>query len=154
MSILRKLIAQWRYPKPAPLSEDSGRAKRGVYGEALAAHFLATTLGYRIILRNWKIPKGLKGELDLICRDEASLVFVEVRSRHQDSPVSGVQSVNKRKRAVLARAIKAYLKSMRRPPKHFRFDIIDIALSNKGEGTVRHYKNVRLFHKHFSVYKN
>jgi hypothetical protein len=43
------------------------------------------------------------------------------------------------------------LKQLKKPPKHFRFDIIDVSICKGGRGELRHYPNVPLFHKHFSV---
>lgn len=49
----------------------------GAAGEAAAARHLAAQ-GLRILMRNFRV-KG--GEIDLVCRDGTTTVFVEVRSR-------------------------------------------------------------------------
>jgi len=49
----------------------------------------------------------------------------------------------------LQRACKNYLKQLQNPPKHFRFDVIDVTLIEGQRGEVRHYTNVPLFHKHY-----
>lgn len=53
------------------------RREIGAAAEARAAQHLATQ-GLRLLVRNFRV-KG--GEIDLICRDGADTVFVEVRSR-------------------------------------------------------------------------
>ncbi|MFO8026473.1 MAG: YraN family protein [Opitutales bacterium] len=125
----------------------SSRAERGRYGEDLAERFCRKELGYRILTRNWRSKKD---ELDLVCMDQDVLVFVEVRARSKDALVSGYASVNARKKKVLQRACKSYLKQLQNPPKHFRFDVIDVSLEEGTCGEVRHYANVPLFHKHYT----
>ncbi len=49
----------------------------GVDGETLVASFLQDQ-GVTIIARNWRIKEG---EIDLVARDGATLLFVEVKSR-------------------------------------------------------------------------
>ena len=132
------------------LPENSTRAQRGTFGEDLAADYCKRKLGYQLIVRNWRYKRD---EVDLICRDGAVLVFVEVRARAEDALVSGFHSVGKRKKEVLRRGYKNYLNQLQNPPKHFRFDIIDVAISNSGSGEVRHYANVPLFSKHYSAQK-
>ena len=133
---------------PRALSPGSTRAERGAYGEDLAAAYCRRELGYRQIARNWRYKRD---ELDLICRDGEVLVFVEVRSRSSSALVSGFHSVGRKKKAILQRACRNYLKQLQNPPKHFRFDVIDVALSKGGQGEVRHYANIPLFQKHYSA---
>ncbi|WP_269524371.1 YraN family protein [Coraliomargarita parva] len=131
-----------------PLPPDSSRAARGRYGEDRAADYCRRQLGYRIIARNWRYKRD---ELDLICRDGEVLVFVEVRLRKASAKVSGYHSVDRKKKAVLKRACMNYLRRLPSPPKHFRFDVIDAALSDDGRAEVRHFANVPLFPKHYTA---
>jgi putative endonuclease len=128
------------------LPPGAGKAERGRFGEDLAAAHCRAR-GYRIVRRNWR--RG-RDEIDLVCRDGRELVFIEVRARAESALVPGYFTVDRRKKKVLRRACTAYLRSLRKPPAHFRFDIIEVALSMDGAGTVRQYENVPLFHKHFS----
>jgi len=133
------------------LPEESERSRRGKLGEDLAADYCKCELGYQVIIRNWTCKKD---EIDLICREGEVLVFIEVRARSETALVSGYYSVDRRKKAILRRVCTNYLRQLKTPPKHFRFDIIDVSICKKGEGTVRHYPNVPLFHKHFSAQRN
>ncbi len=133
------------------LPEDSTRAQRGTFGEDLAADHCRRVLGYRQIVRNWRYQRD---EIDLICQDGDVLVFVEVRARAETALVSGFHSVDRHKKKVLQRGCGNYLKQLRKPPKHFRFDIIDVSICKGGRGEVRHYPNVPLFHKHFSAQRS
>ena len=79
------------------------------------------------------------------------LVFIEVRARSEDALVSGYHSIDRRKKKILRRVCSRYLQRLKEPPKHFRFDIIDVSICKEGNGVVRQYSNVLLFNKHFSV---
>lgn len=140
-------IADRLLRKQSRLPAGSSRAERGRYGEDLAADYCRKELGYRLQARNWRSGKD---ELDLVCVDKDVLVFIEVRARSKDALVSGYASVDGHKKKVLQRACKSYLKQLQNPPKHFRFDIIDITLAEEERGNVRHYANVPLFHKHYT----
>ncbi len=149
MNIIHHLLERiFGYSKKLPA--ESTRAERGQFGENLAADYCKRKLGYKVIVRNWRHKRD---EVDLICRDGAVLVFIEVRARSENALVSGYHSVGKHKKEVLQRAYKNYLKQLQNPPKHFRFDIIDVAISNSGSGAVRHYTNVSLFNKHYTAQK-
>ncbi|MGK0310389.1 MAG: putative endonuclease [Lentimonas sp.] len=130
------------------LPAESTRAQRGQFGEDLAAEYCQRELGYRVIIRNWSCKKD---EIDLICQDGEVLVFIEVRARSENALVSGYYSVDRHKKKILRRVFRNYLRRLKEPPKHFRFDIIDVSICKKGKGDVRHYSNVSLFNKHFSV---
>jgi len=147
VNIIHRICERF-FSSPRYLPENSTRAQRGTFGEDLAADYCKRKLGYKLIVRNWRYKRD---EVDLICRDGAVLVFVEVRARAENALVSGFHSVGKHKKEVLQRGYKNYLNRLQNPPKHFRFDIIDIAISNKGSSKVRHYANVPLFSKHYSA---
>jgi putative endonuclease len=69
----------------------------------------------------WLLERGLVfvernyrcrgGEIDLIMREQHSLVFVEVRARAQASTVSAIDSVGAAKQRRLAHAVRHYLAS-------------------------------------------
>jgi putative endonuclease len=107
-------------------------ARAGEAGERAAeAHLRAA--GLRVLARNWRNPADLREEIDLVCEEPAGgaagsiLVFVEVKARAADARVGGYHAVNRRKKAVLLRACRAYLARLRPPPRHVRFDIVEVA---------------------------
>jgi putative endonuclease len=122
-----------------------------VRGEALAARFLRRERGYEIVARNWRNPRDRREELDLICRDGAVLVFVEVKARSEGSLVPGYHAVDWRKKRVLLRACAAYLRQLRPPPTTYRLDVVEVVLP-RGDGSdvpvVNHFENIPLFPKH------
>lgn len=132
------------------LGSPSGGA--GHEGELLAADWLRRERGFSIVVRNWRNPADRREELDLVCRDGEALVFVEVKARAADALVPGYHAVTRRKKRVLERAARAYLRSLRECPRTFRFDVVEIGLAS-GDTTARpkilHFENVPLFPKHY-----
>ena len=147
MSIFDK-VRELFYVRPKKLASNSTPAERGQYGEDLAADYCKRTLGFKVIARNWRHKRD---ELDIVCLDAGVLVFVEVRARAADALVGGYHSIDTHKKRVLQRGSKAYINQLQNPPKHVRFDVIDVSLSDEGEGDVRHYGNVPLFSKHYTT---
>ena len=147
MSIFNK-VRELFYGRPEKLASNSTRAERGQYGEDLAAAYCKHTLGFQVIARNWCYKRD---ELDIVCVDAGVLVFVEVRARAANALVGGYHSIDAHKKQVLQRGSKAYINQLQNPPKHVRFDVIEVSLSDDGEGDVRHYGNVPLFSKHYTT---
>jgi putative endonuclease len=147
MSIFNKVSGLF-YGRPEKLASDSTWGERGQYGEDLAVDYCKHTLGFKVIARNWRHKRD---ELDIVCLDAGVLVFVEVRARAADALVGGYHSIDTHKKRVLQRGSKAYINQLQNPPEHVRFDVIDVSLSDEGEGDVRHYGNVPLFSKHYTT---
>jgi putative endonuclease len=109
-----------------------GNSELGVAGERAAeAHLRAN--GLRVLVRNWRNPADEREEIDLVCEEPAgpgdvaaALVFVEVKARAAGARVAGYHAVNRRKKAVLLRACRAYLARLRPPARHVRFDIVEV----------------------------
>ena len=91
----------------------------GAAAETLAAEYL-TRQGLAIVARNFRTRAG---EIDLIARDGATLVFVEVRMRRAASHGGAVESITAAKRRRLVAAANGYLAMLRREPP-CRFDAI------------------------------
>jgi putative endonuclease len=147
MSIFDK-VCELFSGRPKKLASNSTRAERGQYGEDLAVAYCKHTLGFQVIARNWRYKRD---ELDIICVDAGVLVFVEVRARAANALVGGYHSIDAHKKQVLQRGSKAYINQLQNPPKHVRFDVIEVSLSDDGEGDVRHFGNVPLFSKHYTT---
>ena len=129
---------------PSAAEENSGAR-----GEAAAAEFLQRAQAFSIVARNWRNPRDLREEIDLVARDGEVLVFVEVKTRAAAALVSGFHSVNARKKAVLRRAATAYLRTLQHPPVTFRLDVVEVVFAPGGAADVRHFANVPLFPKYF-----
>ena len=96
-------------PHPAPLVGDGPRPERqvafrlGLSAESRAAALLVAK-GFRILARRWKSPLG---ELDIVARRRALLVFVEVKARERLDDAAW--SVTPRQRARITGAAEAWL---------------------------------------------
>ncbi len=120
---------------------DTGRS-----GERAAEKFLRREKKHRILARNWRSGRD---ELDLVSRDGEVLVFVEVKTRQADALVPGYYTVDDRKKKALKRACYAYLKQLRKKPRTFRFDVVEIGIAAGAEPVVYHFENIPLFPKGF-----
>jgi putative endonuclease len=76
------------------------RQRIGQNAEAAAVSLLQSH-GLAILLRNYR---GKVGELDIVARDERTLVIVEVRARASDRFGGAAASVNARKQAKIRKA--------------------------------------------------
>ena len=90
----------------------------GAAGEERAARHLAAQ-GLRVLARNFRV-KG--GEIDLVCRDGATLVFVEVRLRRNAAYGGAAASITATKQRRLILAARHYL--ARVPDTPCRFDCV------------------------------
>jgi putative endonuclease len=94
----------------------------GAEAEARAAEFLQRK-GHRIVARNW-CCRG--GEIDLVCDDKGTLVFVEVRARASARHGAPVETVGDIKRRRLVRAAAQYLAARGDANVACRFDVVAI----------------------------
>lgn len=97
----------------APKDTTSGAA-----AEALAADWLSRR-GLKVVERNFRVRGG---EIDLVCRDGKTLVFVEVRLRRNRDFGSAADSITPQKRQRLLLAAQHYL--LRHPGVDARFDCV------------------------------
>ena len=77
----------------------------GASAEAIAAAYLARQ-GLQLLARNWRVRGG---ELDLVCSDGATLVFVEVRLRRTAGFGGAAASITGLKQRRLILAARHYL---------------------------------------------
>ncbi len=93
----------------------------GERGEGLAAGFLKKK-GYKILVQNFRTRIG---EIDIIARDNMTLVFVEVKTRESLEYGRPFESVNIHKRRKIANVALLYLKKLREIPP-CRFDVVSV----------------------------
>jgi len=108
----------------------------GDRGENLAARFLRDA-GYKIIQRNFRCELG---EVDIIARQQKTLVFVEVKTREADEPEPEVQ-VNAFKMNQLTKVAKYYLARYGTPQPAARFDVVAVVWPTGREPIIRHTPN-------------
>lgn len=97
----------------------------GRKGEDLAASYLRD-LGWEILARNYRTKLG---EIDLVCRDRNSIVFIEVKTRTETDFARPDQSVTQRKQAKLRRLVEEYLAKHGQESAEVRFDVVGVTLS-------------------------
>ncbi len=81
---------------------------------------LLEAAGYRILERNVRVPGG---EIDVVCLDGRTLVFVEVKQRSGAAFGSALHGVDAPKRKRLRRAAADYAQIVA-PAARFRFDVV------------------------------
>ena len=91
----------------------------------MAARFLRSH-GYKILYRNFRAHRG--GEVDVVCRDGDTLVFVEVKTRTSELFGRPADAVNKAKQELITRGAMAWLRMLDRPGILFRFDIVEVVV--------------------------
>ena len=104
----------------------------GAVGEELACQFLRHE-GFKTLVRNYTCPLG---EIDLICRDGDTLVFVEVKARRSDSAGEPLESITYRKRTQIIRCAKYYLTRFGLHDRPCRFDAVSVKLGPDGQASI------------------
>ncbi len=104
------------------------RRRLGQRGEQLAVERL-TSLGYEIVDRNYRCPRG---EIDVVARHAGSWVFVEVRTRRGSRFGTPEESVTPRKRAHLIASAQHYLQAHDALESDWRIDAVAIVLTPGG----------------------
>jgi putative endonuclease len=104
------------WPTRLSRKQEQGRAWEDVALAFLERH------GLVLVEANFQCKPG---EIDLILRDGASLVFVEVRQRAQGAPVSAAESISPAKIRRVIRAAQVYLQRFDRLPP-CRIDVVAI----------------------------
>ncbi len=94
---------------------------RGEAAEELAARFLAAQ-GLAILARNYRTRLG---EVDIVAREGAVLVFLEVRLRSWAAWGGAAASVDSRKQRRIVAAARHYLSRLRAEPP-CRFDVLTL----------------------------
>lgn len=108
----------------------------GNKGEELAVKFLRQK-GYLIVERNFKTKFG---EIDIIAKDNNTIVFVEVKARTNTHFGYPFEAVNEKKRIKLKNLALIFMKKYN---KEFpiRFDIVSILFMSDGNKKIEHIKD-------------
>lgn len=95
----------------------------GKYGEEYTARIVQEA-GLRIIALNYRCPKG---EMDIIARDDETLVFIEVRTRQSSFRGWGEESITQKKAQRLQAIASFYvLQQGYKSWPSMRFDVVAI----------------------------
>ena len=96
----------------------------GIAGEHAAEKWLKKNKGMRTLERRYR---NKAGEIDLIMRDRETIVFVEVKTRTNAAPGTGILAVDKKKQQRLARCAVLYLIENKWMNYNVRFDIVEVS---------------------------
>jgi putative endonuclease len=107
--------------------------RAGLEGEDLACRHLAAQ-GYAILARNFRCRSG---EVDVVARDGAVTVFVEVKHRRGSGHGAGHESVTFGKRRRIVRAARIFASARGLSESPLRFDVISIDEAG-GHTAIRH----------------
>src|SRR5437762_11128927 len=124
-------------PQMKEIATSKARTPLGDQGENIAARYVRSTLGYKILTRNYKIEGG---EVDIIARDGKTLVFIEVKTRAYNDPTPEEQ-VNQFKMHQITMAAKVFLSRHGFPQPPARFDVIVIVWPAGQAPSIRHTPN-------------
>ena len=136
LSVMANWLAKlWSF-KPQMKEVPGGKKPKdplGDRGENIAARYVRSTLGYKLLTRNFQIEGG---EVDIIARDGKTLVFIEVKTRAYDDPTP--EEVNEFKQHQITKAAKFFLSRYGFPQPPARFDVIAIVWPRGQQPIIRH----------------
>jgi putative endonuclease len=87
--------------------------------------------GYKILYRNFRGRSG--GEIDIVCRDHDTLVFVEVKTRTREDFGRPFDAVDRKKQKRVSRGGLAWLRLLDDPDILFRFDVVEVIIAKGAE---------------------
>lgn len=114
----------------------------GIIGEEIAAEYLSRQ-GHQILERRWR---GMRGELDLITRDGAQLVAVEVKTRRGEGYGHPFEAIGTAKLARLHRLLLDYCVAQHWLHMQRRVDVIAVLLSGAAAAHAQEHLVQRLEH--------
>ena len=115
-------------------SVKDSRRSIGQAAEETAARWLARA-GLAVLERNVRFREG---EIDLVCREDDVVVFVEVKCRRPHWGEGPGDAVSWDKRRRLVRLAQHYLRARRLDHARCRFDVVAVTIESDGTHSVRH----------------
>ena len=116
------------------------RKELAKFGEDLATRFLKHN-DYKIIERNYH---SIYGEIDIICKKDNQLIFVEVKARKSLKFGEALEAITEKKRGKIIKTAYHFI-TKHQLDLSIRFDIITIQYISKEKGyKFEHIKNAFL----------
>jgi putative endonuclease len=104
----------------------------GAAGEAAVAAWYEAA-GFTVVDRNWRVREG---EIDVIARRGAVLVFCEVKTRRSDAFGTPAEAVTVRKQARLRKLALQWLDAHGARAEQLRFDVASVRPDGRGSWVV------------------
>jgi len=120
---IKPSLKRWR---SRILRSNAEHLQLGARGEKLAAQYLRRQ-GFKILYRNFRGRTG--GEIDLVCRDRDTLVFVEVKTRTREDFGRPLEAVNTQKERRISMGALAWLRLLGNPDIFLRFDVVEVMIA-------------------------
>lgn len=126
------------------------RAVLGAKGEEVAARLLLDN-GMQVLARNWTCSQG---EVDIVARDGATLVIVEVKTRRSTRFGSPLEAVTPTKVARLRRLAGAWFAAQEAAQangrsrlthariRNVRIDVVGVWMTDRGPSKIEHLRGV------------
>jgi len=71
--------------------------------------------------------------VDLVCRDQETLVFAEVKTRRSEERGRPIDAVDQKKQRLIRRGAMHWLRLLEMPDLTFRFDVIEVLATDPVE---------------------
>lgn len=130
-----------------PIFKKQQSLSLGKRGEKAALNYLKKQ-NYKILATNFFNPVGRRlGEIDIVAKDGGDWVFVEVKTRKNNSGklILPEESINRLKLRKLNKIAGFYLSKNKLVDAPYRFDAITVlADPEKNQASLRHIKNIFL----------
>jgi putative endonuclease len=120
------------------MSSGQRNSSLGAYGERVAAQRLVGQ-GMVIVDRNWRCDLG---EVDLVLRDGAVLVFCEVKTRSSSAYGHPLEAVTPEKGERLRQLAGRWVEEHGVDPPEIRVDLVGVLLAERGAAEVEHVQGV------------
>lgn len=114
--------------------------QKGLDGEFYAAKYLESK-GYKIIDRNFH---SRFGEIDIIAKENYTIVFVEVKLRSNSFFGTPLESITYKKLEKIKKTAMYYLTLNNLANRAYRFDAVEIKIGVNNERTLNHVENITL----------
>ena len=109
----------------------------GLRGERVAARFLRRHR-YRVLVRNYRCAAG---EIDLICTQGDTLVFVEVKTRTSDVAADPQEAFRPPQWRRIERAARHFLMQGSAQHRPCRFDLVTVFWPPDGSPHIEHFQD-------------
>ncbi|MBS4016339.1 MAG: YraN family protein [Candidatus Latescibacteria bacterium] len=108
----------------------------GKQGEELAVKYLKS-IKYKILDKNYRCTIG---EIDIVAKEKATIVFIEVKTRRSADAVEPFESVGKKKQEKIRALAEYYLQEKDYSECEVRFDVLSIVRKRK-ENWIEHIQD-------------
>ena len=118
--------------------KQAAHLKIGAIGEKIAIKEM-NKMGLEVLRVNYSVHGT--GEIDIIGRDGACLLFVEVKTRKKSDRSRPGEAVNLEKRKKLWKTSRAFIRELGSPKIRFRFDVVEVYYKNRFSYNVLYLSN-------------